>query len=289
MAIKPDELIRYHNEGAAFFMKLIEELGYEEAKRQLSMRIDKKISICVKPEIIDKSTANVKENIYNNMVAFIYTVLHDEFGFGKDRMLRFKKEFDLLAETVYETSPMGHNYLTIEDLARGIEEKYNLGVDITLVHDMEQYAYEQARKMVDVNIVVGFLKERGFAKAAQEVWEDVNGSWKESTKERTKEFRAIAKQQMKHDKRYKMPNMNIFDADVNTLYMTLFSLVLGQDKGFTGEDMADVCNKVNEMLNNILYEGKKVSNEYSKTLLDEYDIEFSIADKEGCEEDVKAS
>ena len=91
------------------------------------------------------------------MITTVVWVLHDTFGFGQKRLQQFMTEFDKAAANLMSLDYMGEHYVTLEDYAVELNQKYNLGLDVikaTLATDM---ADKQDARVGNVDKVTGII------------------------------------------------------------------------------------------------------------------------------------
>ena len=230
-SISADKIVQYKNLGAAAFVALVEDIGdYEEAKKELRRRIgSNKVCISMTRQEMDTCINAIDHAMQDLFMTLMFTVLHDEFGFGRDRMVRFKKAMDDLLGTCYATDKNGHRYLTMTDCANDLNRLYDLGIDVRKVHDSEFESDKSKERSVQLESVISLLRKKGFNEAADALWEHAYSADNEVGRHRTKEQRVAAKQRRKEDKNYKAPNMNLFDPEVQVGYQVIADNILDED------------------------------------------------------------
>lgn len=91
--------------------------------------------------IMETVTENTSEMITELVLLYVMTTLHNKFGFGKTRLLRFREEVDILADCV------GRDLIKNEELTMGLQEE--TGVELVLLKrllgivDSEYYAEQE--------------------------------------------------------------------------------------------------------------------------------------------------
>ena len=78
--------------GAIWIMKLIEDKGMEEAKKELAVRRAMFIPLEINQAQLEESVTKIKMNTIDTVLIMSCMVLRDEFGFGQKRIKQF---FDL--------------------------------------------------------------------------------------------------------------------------------------------------------------------------------------------------
>lgn len=118
---------------------------------------------------IDEFWKQLSANLYATMTCVTGMTLADEFGFGKQRLQKFRKEFLNKTQKTLDLDWIGEHYVTLEDYAVHLNAKYGLGLDVERIavcqesHDKENEKY----KMVNFDRILDELKENGFIGAAE--------------------------------------------------------------------------------------------------------------------------
>ena len=171
MASKASEIINLRNEGMAYALKIAKERGIKELEKQVKMRGALRVSVKFTPEELQQSIDNIAERVYNNMLTMVYAVFHDNHGWGKKRLIQFKKDFDAKVYEVGETDEMGHHWAQFEDYAKEANELFDLGINIEAVQQAQKNNDET--KYISAVAAVNFLQEKGYADAAEELKKEV--------------------------------------------------------------------------------------------------------------------
>lgn len=171
MAKRADEIINLRNEGMAYALKIAKERGIEELQRQVNIRGCLRVSVKFTPEELQQSIDNIADRVYNNMLTMVYAVMHDLHGWGRQRLLRFKEEFDRKVYEVGETDEMGHHWARFEDYAAEANELYNIGIDMEKIRETQENNDE--RKYIAAVAVIDFLEKKGYADAAGDLRKEV--------------------------------------------------------------------------------------------------------------------
>lgn len=179
--MKPNEIIKLRNEGMAYALKIAKEHGIEELQEQVKIRGYLRATVKFTPEEMMQTIDNIAERIYNNMLTMVYAVLHDRHGWGKKRLLDFKREFDEKVYLVGERDGMGRHYARFEDYAQEANDLYDLGIDIEKVREAQRNNDENDRMnkiAVEADSVIGWLEKHGYGDAAEAVQEEIYGEQK---------------------------------------------------------------------------------------------------------------
>lgn len=110
----------------------------------------------------------VTSNLYNNMLTGVLYTLHDKYGFGQKRLNEFLKAFNYNVACTLDLDYMGQHYVKLEDYAVELNEKYNLGIDVTRVAASQNSFDEKDTRfrMCKVDTLIQELRKSGFLEAA---------------------------------------------------------------------------------------------------------------------------
>ena len=104
-----------------------------------------------------------------NVMAGTLWVLNDVFGFGKQRLHKFRENFDELMRVLADIDYLGERYVRLEDFAIELNEKYDLGIDVNCVAACQE-VYDKGDKsyrLCRIDKVLEELRENGFEDAVK--------------------------------------------------------------------------------------------------------------------------
>ena len=104
-------------DGMSYALRIAKEKGIEELEKDLKMRNFMKASTNYSKDEIKHFWNFISENCYNNMLTAVAVSLHECFGFGKDRLRKFKGYFDKIVCDTQNLDYMGEHYVKLEDFA----------------------------------------------------------------------------------------------------------------------------------------------------------------------------
>lgn len=113
-----EELAR--REGMSYALKYVKENGIEALENELKRRGAYNIPIRISDKDLKVFTDNAKMMLLDTVLILASMTLHDEFGFGKDRLQRFVKRFNFKAECI------GDDYTTWQDQINILKEECGL-------------------------------------------------------------------------------------------------------------------------------------------------------------------
>lgn len=111
-------------EGMAFALKIAKEKGIEALEDECKFRNATRIPIAVSRKASDECINKIKMNTIDTVTILSAVTLHDEFGFGKERIARFIKRFNLKAECLME------DYTTWDEQIQILAEECGLEMHI---------------------------------------------------------------------------------------------------------------------------------------------------------------
>ena len=151
----------------AAFQKAKEE-GLEALERDIKKRNILKADLNLKEKDMDELFNELSRNLYTNTLTAVAWTLHTVYGFGKKRIVEFKKNFDKTVQYTLDLDYLGGHFVKLEDFAVELNEMYDLGIDVARVaycqdnHDEGSENY----RMCKIDLVLEALREGGFEDAA---------------------------------------------------------------------------------------------------------------------------
>lgn len=107
-------------EGMSYALRYAREHGIEALESELKRRGAYNIPIRISDKDLKAFTDNAKMMLLDTVLILASMTLHDEFGFGKDRLQRFIKRFNFKAECI------GDDYTTWQDQIDILKEECGL-------------------------------------------------------------------------------------------------------------------------------------------------------------------
>ena len=89
-------------EGMSYALKVAKEKGIDGLEEELKRRQAYNIPIRISNKELQAFTDNAKNMMLDTILILASVTLHDEFGFGHDRLNRFKERFNFKAECIGE-------------------------------------------------------------------------------------------------------------------------------------------------------------------------------------------
>lgn len=120
--LSKEELARF--QGAAWALRMVEEKGLEEAKKDLEQRGIRNLPLAVNKQDIRKFEEYEKRNTLATILLLACITLHDEYGFGFDRMNRFIRRFNNKTECLVD------GYVNWKDMQETIRQETGLVIPL---------------------------------------------------------------------------------------------------------------------------------------------------------------
>ena len=117
-----EELAR--REGMAYALKVAKEKGIDGLEEELKRRKAYNIPVRIGNKELQAFTDNAKNMMLDTILILASVTLHDEFGFGHDRLNRFKERFNFKAECI------GDSFTDWQDQIDILKEEYGLEYSI---------------------------------------------------------------------------------------------------------------------------------------------------------------
>lgn len=111
-------------EGMSYALRYAREHGIDALEEDLKRRGAYDIPLRVSQKDLDKFTEGAKNMLLDTILVLSCVTLHDEFGFGHDRLNRYKERFNLKAECI------GENYTNWADQLEILKEECGMEYSI---------------------------------------------------------------------------------------------------------------------------------------------------------------
>ena len=113
-------------EGMSYALRYAREHGLDALESDLKKRGAYNIPVRISDKELKAFTDNAKNMMLDTVLILTSVTLHDEFGFGKQRLERFKARFNLKAECI------GEDYASWQDMIDILREECGLEYGIRM-------------------------------------------------------------------------------------------------------------------------------------------------------------
>lgn len=121
---KTDDLAQGRIEGMIYAERIVSKDGLEGLQEEIKKRGYSGISINVSHKEMEKATSQMRNMMMDTIMAMSMGILHDEFGYGHDRLQRFVDKFQEGAELLAE------GVITWEQIIENTEEVVGIPLSI---------------------------------------------------------------------------------------------------------------------------------------------------------------
>ena len=166
---KVDKEYTWRMQGMTHALEVAKKSGVDGLEKEVRMRGLLRAPLAYTNTQIDNFWGQLSQNLYATVITVSAMSLHDAFGFGKERIRRWKNEFNKKTESALNLDWLGEHFVSLEDYAVYLNEQYDLGIDVSRVA-VCQDSYDDGNKnfrKASVDRMIELLKEGGFDDAAE--------------------------------------------------------------------------------------------------------------------------
>lgn len=167
MAKSDKKAMQYRLDGMTYAWRYIKGEGMEAFEKELKMRKATFIPLEVDEEKVKQIIDMVVTRIYNSFVTAVYKVLNEEFDFGEIRLKRFRQTFNETCSDIAAIDGYGECLYTFYDYAAELNKKYNLGIDIDSVEEVDRLNTTDTDKRASIKAIRELLEQFHFSDAAE--------------------------------------------------------------------------------------------------------------------------
>lgn len=165
---KVNKEFQWRMEGMLYALKLAKEKNIDALEKEIKMRGILKLDIWTPKDYIETMQQAVSENTYCSMLSTTLFTLHDAFGFGRERLHKFKKMFDKNVGSIEDLDWLGDHYVRFEDYAVYLNKNYGFDLNVEKIAALQDLADKEDKRYgrLDTETVIEQLKVNGFKDAA---------------------------------------------------------------------------------------------------------------------------
>lgn len=166
---KRNKEFEYRMQGIMHAREVVKKSGLEGLEKDIRNRGFLRVLLTYTDGQIESFWNDLSKNLYTTMLTVTCMALSDRHGFGKKRLLEFKKEFDKKTQDALDLDSLGEHYVTLEDYANYLNEEYGLGIDASRCGNCQE-SYDSGSKnyrMAKIDKIISILEDGGFKDAAQ--------------------------------------------------------------------------------------------------------------------------
>lgn len=121
---KKNDFMDGRNEGMLYAYNYAKEHGLEALEHEIKLRRLTNLPTSVSTKALNECVLKIKNNTVDTFVILLASTLHDEFGFGEQRVQRAIDRFNYKAECLTD------DYVKWQDLIDNIREE--LGIELQI-------------------------------------------------------------------------------------------------------------------------------------------------------------
>lgn len=110
--------------GMEYALRRIRETSVEEFAEEVRWRNQTKIGMTIRPQEINEASWMIKARTMDTVLCMTMLVLHDEFGYGKAKLERFRERFNL------KTSCMSDDMVGWPDFRKILKDECGIDFEI---------------------------------------------------------------------------------------------------------------------------------------------------------------
>lgn len=164
-----DKEFEWRMQGMVYACKKAKEEGIEALEKDMKMRNFLKADIYTPQKDVEAFWQSTSAVFYNNVRTVAAYSLNQRFGFGKDRLNQFLEEFEKAMYVAQDLNYLGEHFAKLEDYAIYLNDKYKLGLDVSLIAACQDAFDKQDKRYKDqrfLNGIINSLRAHNYHDAA---------------------------------------------------------------------------------------------------------------------------
>lgn len=121
---KIDDMAAGRREGMAYAARIVEKDGLEGLQEEIKKRNITGLDLNISHKEMEIATQQMRNTMMDTIMAFSMGILHDEFGFGHDRLQKFMDRFEDGADL------LNSGVITWNDIIKNTEESTGINLKI---------------------------------------------------------------------------------------------------------------------------------------------------------------
>ena len=123
---KINKEFQWRMQGILHVREVVKKDGLEGLDKEIKMRGFLQAPLVYSKGQIDGWWDELSTNLYATMTTVAGMVLREHFGFGKQRLLKFRNEFQNMTKSALDLDYLGSHYVTLEDYANELNEQFDI-------------------------------------------------------------------------------------------------------------------------------------------------------------------
>ena len=150
---KIDKEQKARMDGMAYALKIATEKGIDGLENEIKARGILGVNLTVDSKTLRESYESMCTTLFQNMKTVFLQVLIKELGFGEKRLKKINKAYEEKTMELFEFDPYGEHYVTFEDMARELKEKYHMDIEVETVKENQESFDERKDRRILPNII----------------------------------------------------------------------------------------------------------------------------------------
>lgn len=150
---KIDKEQKARMDGMAYALKIAKEKGIDGLENEIKARGILGVNLTVDSKTLRESYESMCTTLFQNMKTVFLQVLIKELGFGEKRLKKINKAYEERTMELFEFDPYGEHFVTFEDMARELKEKYHIDVEVETVKENQESFDERKDRRILPNII----------------------------------------------------------------------------------------------------------------------------------------
>lgn len=163
---KIDKVQQARMDGFASAYEIAKSKGIEALGEEVRFRNATKLQFEIDENKANEIYRDIMEKVYATYTTVCYWTLNNLWHHGKKGLRAFKEAFDSYVMTINMIDYYGQRYLTFKDMAAELNEKYDIGIDMDRVDEVDLANNRNMDMRASIPAVYELLKGRGYEDAA---------------------------------------------------------------------------------------------------------------------------
>lgn len=148
---KIDKFTQARNDGLARALQIVETEGIDALKKEVAFRRAIPVQFELKRKVAEQMLSESLKRMFGTLTTVTYKCLHDEFGFGKERLQKAEARITKDCEEIASVDPYGYRYLTFADIAKEYNKLYGLHINEDAVVESDKMNEREMDLRMTVN------------------------------------------------------------------------------------------------------------------------------------------
>lgn len=140
-------------DGMAYALKIAKERGIDGLENDIKARGILGVNLSVSDKEFREAFEKMCTMLFWNMKTVMLQVLIEKFGFGEKRLKKVQEAYDEKVYYLFDFDKYGEHFVTFEDMAKELKEKYDIDVSVDAVKENQESFDERHNLRILPNII----------------------------------------------------------------------------------------------------------------------------------------